>query len=257
MTTTRKMTVSAESRMVRAISFGVFWRRAPSTRPIIRSRKLVPGSAVTRTLMRSDRTRVPPVTALRSPPASRMTGADSPVMADSSTMAAPSTISPSAGMISRAETTNRSPLRRRSAGTDSIEPSALRSRAVRLARVLRSSSAWAWPRPSAIASAKLANRTVNQSQRAIWSAKPAGSPFALASRPIVVSSAPTSVTKMTGFLSRWSGSSLRTAASAARPTRARSKRGWVSARMSFSRSIQDPRAGHEEMLDDGAEGQGG
>ena len=31
--------------------------------------------------MRSLRTRVPPVTALRSPPLSRMTGADSPVMA--------------------------------------------------------------------------------------------------------------------------------------------------------------------------------
>ncbi len=98
MTTTRKMIVSAERRMVRAISFGVFCRLAPSTRPIIRSRKLCPGSAVTRTLIRSERTRVPPVTALRSPPASRMTGADSPVMADSSTVAAPSTISPSAGI---------------------------------------------------------------------------------------------------------------------------------------------------------------
>ena len=41
-------------------------------------------------------TRVPPVTALRSPPLSRTTGADSPVMADSSTVAMPSTISPSA-----------------------------------------------------------------------------------------------------------------------------------------------------------------
>ncbi len=51
MMTTRKMIVRAERRMVRAISFGVFWRRAPSTRPIIRSRKLFPGSAVTRTLM--------------------------------------------------------------------------------------------------------------------------------------------------------------------------------------------------------------
>jgi hypothetical protein len=33
----------------------------------------------------------------RSPPDSRMTGADSPVMADSSTEATPSTISPSPG----------------------------------------------------------------------------------------------------------------------------------------------------------------
>ena len=50
--------------------------------------------------MRSDRTRVPPVTPERSPPASRMTGADSPVMADSSTDATPSMISPSPGMTS-------------------------------------------------------------------------------------------------------------------------------------------------------------
>ena len=59
--------------------------------------------------MRSDRTRVPPVTPERSPPASRMTGADSPVMADSSTEATPATISPSPGMIWPASTTTRSP----------------------------------------------------------------------------------------------------------------------------------------------------
>ncbi len=52
--------------------------------------KLSPGSAVTATWIRSERTRVPPVTALRSPPASRITGADSPVIADSSTVATPS-----------------------------------------------------------------------------------------------------------------------------------------------------------------------
>ena len=58
----------------------------------------------------SDRTRVPPVTAERSPPASRMTGADSPVMADSSTDAIPSMISPSPGMNSPAITlTKKSP----------------------------------------------------------------------------------------------------------------------------------------------------
>ena len=41
-----------------------------------------------------------------------------------------------------------------------------------LVRILRSSSAWALPRPSAMASAKLANRQVNQSQRQIWRLKP-------------------------------------------------------------------------------------
>ena len=54
---------------------------------------------------------MPPVTPERSPPASRMTGADSPVMADSSTEATPSTISPSAGMTCPASTTTRSPAR--------------------------------------------------------------------------------------------------------------------------------------------------
>ena len=54
----------------------------------------------------SDSTVVPPVTADRSPPASRMTGADSPVMALSSTEAAPMTISPSAGICSFAVTKN-------------------------------------------------------------------------------------------------------------------------------------------------------
>ena len=55
-----------------------------------------------RTLIQSESTRVPPVTADRSPPDSRMTGADSPVIADSSTEATPSMISPSPGMNSPA-----------------------------------------------------------------------------------------------------------------------------------------------------------
>ena len=84
------MIVSPASRMLSAISFGVFWRLAPSTSAIIRSRKLSPGFGVTRTTISSDSTRVPPVTAERSPPDSRITGADSPVIADSSTLAMPS-----------------------------------------------------------------------------------------------------------------------------------------------------------------------
>ena len=55
---------------------------------------------------------MPPVTALRSPPVSRMTGALSPVMALSSTEATPITISPSPGMNSPASTSTTSPLRR-------------------------------------------------------------------------------------------------------------------------------------------------
>ncbi len=97
-TENRKIMVRPTSRMVRAISFGVFWRLAPSTSDIIRSRKVSPGLAVTRTLIPSDSTRVPPVTDDLSPPDSRMTGADSPVIALSSTVAMPSTIAPSPGM---------------------------------------------------------------------------------------------------------------------------------------------------------------
>ena len=87
--TIRKISVKADSTSDRAISLGVRWRMAPSTRAIMRSRNDLPALAVIRTTMRSDRTRVPPVTPERSPPASRMTGADSPVMADSSTEATP------------------------------------------------------------------------------------------------------------------------------------------------------------------------
>ena len=60
---------------------------------------------------------MPPVTPERSPPASRITGADSPVMADSSIEATPSMISPSLGITSPATTSTRSPdLQRRGDG---------------------------------------------------------------------------------------------------------------------------------------------
>src|SRR5208283_3586025 len=68
--------VNPARRMLSAISLGVLWRSAPSTRAIIRSRKVSPGLAVIRTLIQSEITVVPPVTALRSPPLSRITGAD-------------------------------------------------------------------------------------------------------------------------------------------------------------------------------------
>ena len=105
------MIVSPASRMFSAISFGVFCRSAPSTSAIMRSRNVSPGLEVIRTLIQSDSTRVPPVTAERSPPDSRITGADSPVMADSSTDATPSMISPSPGMNSPADTSTMSPAR--------------------------------------------------------------------------------------------------------------------------------------------------
>ena len=117
------MIVSPASRMLSAISFGVFCRSAPSTSAIMRSRKVSPGFDVIFTRIWSDSTRVPPVTAERSPPASRMTGADSPVIADSSTDATPSMISPSAGMNSPAETMTTSPARSFELATCSMSPS--------------------------------------------------------------------------------------------------------------------------------------
>ena len=111
------MIVSAARRMLSAISFGVFCRFAPSTIAIMRSRKVSPALAVIRTISQSERTRVPPVTALRSPPVSRMTGALSPVMALSSTDAMPWMTSPSPGMKSPAWTSTMSSFFRRPAGT--------------------------------------------------------------------------------------------------------------------------------------------
>src|SRR5882672_5750558 len=116
MTASMKMIVSEASRMFSAISFGVFCRLAPSTRAIIRSMKLSPGFWVISTTIRSDSTRVPPVTELRSPPLSRITGALSPVMALSSTLAMPSMTSPSPGMMSPASQTTTSPCRTCGAG---------------------------------------------------------------------------------------------------------------------------------------------
>ena len=100
--TTRKTSVRPAKRMSRAISLGVFCRFAPSTIEIILSRKLSPGLAVILTTSQSESTRVPPVTVLRSPPLSRITGALSPVIALSSTVATPSITSPSPGTMSPA-----------------------------------------------------------------------------------------------------------------------------------------------------------
>ncbi len=112
-----KMMVRPANRILSAISLGVFCLDAPSTSAIMRSRKVEPRAAVIRTTMESDNTLVPPVTAERSPPASRITGALSPVMAASSTEATPSTTSPSDGMISPASTSTRLPRSNCEAGT--------------------------------------------------------------------------------------------------------------------------------------------
>src|SRR6202171_5606410 len=105
----RKMMVRPASRILSAISFGVFCRSAPSTSLIMRSMKVDPCAAVIRTRIQSDSTCVPRVPAERSPPDSRITGADSPVIAASLTEAMPSTTSPSEGIKSPASTRTTSP----------------------------------------------------------------------------------------------------------------------------------------------------
>src|SRR6201996_2742595 len=205
------MMVRPASRMFSAISFGVFWRSAPSTSLIMRSMKVEPCAAVMRTLIQSDSTWVPPVTAERSPPDSRMTGADSPVIAASLTEATPSITSPSEGILSPASTSTTSPTLRLVPGTRRTVPSEPdRSLAWLSVRVLRSDSACALPRPSATASAKLANSTVNHSQRMIWKVKPRCSPPVRRSRRkiTVVSAATISTTNITGFLIIARGCSL-------------------------------------------------
>ena len=120
----RKTKVRPASRMASAISLGVRWRCAPSTSEIMRSRKVSPGSAVTRTTRRSETSVVPPVTELRmSVPGSLRTGADSPVMAASLTKPTPSMTSPSPGMVWPSSTTMMSPLRSSDEPTVSSVPS--------------------------------------------------------------------------------------------------------------------------------------
>ena len=226
-TTNMKTSVSAASRMPSAISFGVLRRSAPSTRAIIRSRNDFPGSWVISTTIRSDSTLVLPVTALRSPPASRITGADSPVIADSSTEAMPSITVPSPGIVSPASTTTTSP---RTSSEDGLVPPS-RSFATVSVRIARRVSAWALPRPSASASAPFANTTVSHSQIAMLKVNQAASwpppngvpPNTWISQATVVITAPISTTNITGLRIWTRGSSFRSDATSAGRTISGSK----------------------------------
>ena len=218
------MMVSPARRISSAISFGVFRRLAASIRPMIRSRNDSPGLAVMRTTIQSERTRVPPVTELRSPPLSRITGALSPVTALSSTEATPSMISPSPGISWLACTNTMSPARKLLAATFSKSRWSLGflSFLARMSRrALRSVSACALPRPSAIASAKLANNTVNHSQIETPRMNHGFSgrrPLKASTARMLVSRLPTSTTNITGFRTTWRGFSFRNASSTARRT---------------------------------------
>ena len=129
----------------------------------MRSRKLSPGLAVLRTRRKSEISDVPAVTEENmSVPGSFLTGADSPVIADSSTKATPSMTSPSVGMSSPLSTRTTSSFRRADAATCSMPPELFTRLATSSVFVRRSVAAFALPRPSASASAKFANHTVNR-----------------------------------------------------------------------------------------------
>src|SRR5580704_8958449 len=203
-----KMMVRPASRILSAISFGVFCRSAPSTSRIMRSMKVDPCAAVMRTRIQSDNTCVPPVTAERSPPLSRITGADSPVMAASLTEAMPSITSPSLGIKSPVSTRTTSPGFNCVAGTGrQFLPPASSRLAVVSVFVLRRLAAWALPRPSATASAKFANTTVNQSQTLIWNENAKFAPPVNRSRRkrMVVRTVTISTTNITGLPTMWRG----------------------------------------------------
>src|SRR3954468_2352285 len=278
----RKTMVRPTRRMWSAISLGVFCLAAPSTSAIIRSRNDSPGLAVMRTTIRSDSTLVPPVPAERSPPLSRMTGADSPVIADSSTEAMPSITSPSPGMRPFVSTTTRSPFLSREAGILSsfgccgLWPPPVAGKAgssvamgmtssggghVRTLRAMvsfcirRSVSACAFPRPSATASAKLAKITVNQSQMETASvnqrgAAPGAGARTSRSQTAVVRTLPISTTNMTGFFATRTGESLRKLSTIAEPRIDLSKRDRCCALGAIS---EKPSSARGEVLRDRAE----
>jgi hypothetical protein len=126
-------------------------------------------AAVIRTRIQSDSTCVPPVTAERSPPDSRITGADSPVIAASLTEATPfDHLAVGGDDVAGLDQHDVADLEA-GAGHQLVTWSA--PAAISLASVsvrARSDSACALPRPSATASAKLANSTVNHSQMTSW-----------------------------------------------------------------------------------------
>ncbi len=188
----RNTSVSIASRIDSAISFGVRPRFAPSTIAIIRSRNESPGLLVTRTTSQSESTRVPPVTEVKSPPASRSTGADSPVTALSSTDATPSTASPSAGIVSlrldQHQIVDAQRARRRPCHSRPRGPAHVSLRGPGAASSARRPTA-----PCRVArrrSAKFANSTVSHSHAAIASTKPgwpASSPIRRRSDPTLSS----------------------------------------------------------------------
>ncbi len=133
-------------------------------------------------------------------------------------------------------------------------------RAVVSRRIRRSASAWALPRPSATASAKFANTTVNQSQTVTFAVNQIGTPELppnrSRSRTRVVRTLPTSTTNITGFFATCRGVSLRKLSTTAGPSSSRSKMEGAFARVDVVISVHLSSRG-EEVLDDRPEAERG
>ena len=162
------MMVKPASRMLSAISLGVFCRSAPSTSAIMRSRKVSPGFDVilTRDLIGEHARAAGNRRAIAAGLANdgRRFAGDCRLVHrcdafDDLTIARESS--------SPADTTTISPARSLELATCSISPSRRTRLAMVSDRALRSVSACALPRPSAMASAKFANSTVNHSHSVI------------------------------------------------------------------------------------------
>src|SRR6202165_5155017 len=119
-------------------------------------------------------------------------------------------------MNSPAETITTSPVRSFELGTFSSSPFSSNRLAIVSERALRSVSACAFPGPSAIASAKLANNTGNHSRSVICKLNLKAAPPR--SSNAVVMTLPTSTTNMTGLPIIFRGLSLRNASQNARLT---------------------------------------
>src|SRR5208283_3913538 len=117
---------------------------------------------------------------------------------------------PSPGTNSPAATSTMSPERNFELGNSSVFPSGRNLRASVSARALRKVSACALPRPSAMASAKFANSTVNHNHRVICNSNQklplCCNAFSTSTTPVIT--APTSTTNITGFLTSSRGSSF-------------------------------------------------
>ena len=192
------MIVRVASRMVSAISLGVFCRDAPSTRAIIRSMKVSPGLAVICTTIRSRQHRraAGDRAAVAAGLADHRRGlagdrrlVDRGDALDDVAVAGDDLTGLDDDPVAEAQRRCRGPL----LGVPSVAQPARHGVACASGA---GSSAWALPRPSATASARLAKTTVTHSQTVI---EPSRTRSGATTDRTVVRTEPTQTTNMTGL----------------------------------------------------------